>query len=169
MSAKNTPSNFWSKIRIGEPHECWEWQGAKTNAGYGSLTWHGLQVQAHRVSYYLSIGNLGLLTGFDRNEGGRKTYKRFVLHRCDNRPCCNPAHLFLGSLRTNMLDAYTKGRKVQPRSKHVNAKLTAEQVKEIRRKYDAGDAMQIPLAKEYGVSQRAISLIVRRETYKDVQ
>jgi hypothetical protein len=68
-----------------------------------------------------------------------------------------------------MLDAYTKGRKVQPRSKHVNAKLTTEQVKEIRRKYDVGEAMQIPLAKEYGVSQRAISLIVRRETYKDVQ
>jgi len=169
MSAKNTPDNFWSKVHIGKPHECWEWQGARTSSGYGNLTWHGLHVQAHRIAYYLSSGNIGLLTGFDRKEGGRKTYKRFVLHRCDNRPCCNPAHLFLGSLRTNMLDAYVKGRKIQPRSKHVNAKLTAEQVKEIRRKYDSGMTLQIHLAKEYGVSQRVISLIVRRETYKDVQ
>jgi hypothetical protein len=68
-----------------------------------------------------------------------------------------------------MLDAYAKGRKAQPRSKHVNAKLTSEQVKEIRQKYDSGAAFQIHLAKEYGVSQRVISLIVRRETYKDVQ
>lgn len=56
----------------------------------------------------------------------------------------------------------------QPRSKHANAKLTPEQVRDIRQRYDAGLALQIHLAKEFGVSQRTISLIVRRETYKDV-
>jgi hypothetical protein len=67
-----------------------------------------------------------------------------------------------------MLDAYAKGRKVQPRSEHVNAKLTPDQVREIRCRYDSGAALQAHLAKEYGVSQRTVSLIVRRETYKDI-
>jgi hypothetical protein len=167
MSAKNTPENFWSKVHMGQPDECWEWQGATTSAGYGNLSWHGLHVQAHRVAYFLSYGGIALATQF-RQEGRARQYRRFVLHRCDNRRCCNPQHLFLGSMRANLLDAYEKGRKVQPRSRHVNAKLTPAQVREIRRRYDAGEARQVPLAKEYGVSQRVISLIVRRETYKDV-
>lgn len=175
---KNTPDNFWSKVRIGEPHECWEWQGRRLHLGhgkrtYGQLRWHGKYVLAHRVAYYLANGEIEPLTGSSKLKGNRASlfasYKMFVLHKCDNMPCCNPSHLFLGSLQTNNLDAYAKGRNVQLQSKHVNAKLTPDQVREIRRRYDAGETTQIPLAKEYGVSQRAISFIVRRETYRDVQ
>jgi hypothetical protein len=72
-------------------------------------------------------------------------------------------------MRANQLDAYAKGRKTQPQSQHVNAKLTATQVTEIRQLYDAGEMHQIPLARAYGVSQRVISLIVRRESYKDIK
>jgi hypothetical protein len=167
MSAKNTPENFWCRVRRGGPTECWEWQGSKTSSGYGNLAWHGAPVQAHRVAYFLTFGGIGLETGF-RHAGRAKTYKRFVLHKCDNRLCCNPEHLFLGSMRANQLDAYQKGRKRQPQSGHTNAKLTAAQVREIRRRYDCGEAKQVPLAKEFGVSQRVISLIVRRESYKDI-
>jgi hypothetical protein len=67
-----------------------------------------------------------------------------------------------------MLDAYDKGRKVQPKSRHANAKLTAAQVIAIRQRYDAGENTQQQLAAEFGVSQRVISLIVRRESYKDI-
>lgn len=167
MSAKNTPESFWARVNQTSDAECWEWQGTCTSSGYGSLTWHGKHVQAHRLAYALTRGGIALLTGF-RQLDRAKNYKRFVLHRCDNRRCCNPKHLFLGSMSTNLKDAYTKKRKVQPRSEHANAKLSPEQVREIRRRYDTGEALQIPLAKEYGVSQRAISLVVRRETYKDV-
>ena len=167
MSAKNTPENFWSKVKIAGSNDCWEWQGAKTSSGYGNLSWHGVHAQAHRVSYFLTHGGVALTTNF-RQEGVAKRYKRFVLHRCDNRACCNPKHLFLGSMRANQLDAYAKGRKVQPQSNHTNAKLTAVQVQDIRDRYDRGEALQTPLAIEYKVSQRAISLIVRRETYKDI-
>jgi len=167
MSIKNTPESFWARVQIRQPDECWEWQGAKTSSGYGNLSWHGIHVQAHRVAYYLTNRGIKLATSF-RQPGVAKSYRRFVLHRCDNRPCCNPAHLFLGSMRTNQLDAYSKGRKLQPRSKHVNAKLTATQVREIRDRYDRGEDLQIPLAKEFDVSQRVISQIIRRETYKDV-
>ena len=166
MSHKNTPENFWSKVRKPNPTDCWEWQGSLTSGGYGNLMWHGRVVQAHRVAYFLTYDGIELETGF--RDGAAKTGKQFVLHRCDNRKCCNPDHLFLGSMRDNQLDAYQKKRREQPKSKHANAKLTPEQIKEIRSRYDAGGIGQIPLSKEFGVSQRAISLIVRRETYKDI-
>lgn len=168
MSAKNTPESFWSRVAKGAPHECWEWQGSRTSAGYGNLSWCGSPVQAHRVAYFLAVGGISLLTGF-RHDGRAKRYRRFVLHRCDNRLCCNPAHLFLGSMRTNLLDAYAKGRKTQPRSNHANAKLTPEQVRHIRKVYDAGGVRQVDLAAQFGVSQRVISQVIRGETYKDVQ
>lgn len=168
MSAKNTPENFWSRVSIADPDDCWEWQGAITSSGYGNLSWHGVHVQAHRVAYYLTNGQIALETGF-RHKGKAKRYKRFVLHKCDNRKCCNPDHLFLGSMSSNQKDAYGKGRKQQPRSTHANAKLSPENVREIRRKYDTGQAKQTDLAAEFGVSQRVISLVVRRESYKDVK
>jgi len=167
MSPRNTPLNFWSKVRREADDACWEWQGTKTSSGYGSLSWHGKHVQAHRLAYALTYGGVSLETNF-RQLGKAKRYRRFVLHRCDNRLCCNPKHLYLGSMRTNLLDAYRKGRKTQPRSKHTNAKLSPAQVRAIRRRYDAGGVRQVDLAVEFGVSQVSISLVVRRETYKDV-
>jgi DNA-binding XRE family transcriptional regulator len=157
-----TPEQFWSRVLRLSPNDCWEWQGSITSSGYGNLSWHGSPVQAHRLAYYLSIGGVSLHTGF-RVPGVARKYRRFVLHRCDNRKCCNPAHLFLGSMRSNLLDAYAKGRKKQPRSE-----LTPAEVRRIRGIYNAGGATQVELAAKYGVSQRAISLIVRNETYKDV-
>jgi Mor family transcriptional regulator len=71
-------------------------------------------------------------------------------------------------MRANMLDAYAKGRKAQPKSEHVNAKLTPAQVRAIRGDYTKNGTRQVDLAKQYCVSQRTISLIVRHETYKDV-
>ena len=168
MSPRNTPENFWRRVVRGADDACWGWQGARTSSGYGNLTWHGEHVQAHRVAYYLYYGGVSLLTGF-RLEGRAKQYKRFVLHTCDNRLCCNPKHLFLGSMRANLLDAYHKGRKVQPRSKHANAKLTPKQVRELRAAYDSGGVHQVDLALQYGVSQKAVSLIVRRESYRDIK
>lgn len=167
MSAKNTPEKFWARVHVGHPNECWDWLGAITSSGYGNLSWNGNHVQAHRVAYFLTYGGVGLTTGF-RHEGRAKAYRRFVLHRCDNRLCCNPEHLFLGSMRANLLDAYAKGRKQQPRSGHSNAKLTPQQVRMVRHLYDTGETTQTLLAKKFGVSQRVISLVVRRESYKDV-
>ncbi len=72
----------------------------------------------------------------------------------------------IGSYSDNQRDAYTKKRRTQPQGEaHTNAKLTNEQAAEIRRRYKASE-YQVPLAKEYGVSQRVISLIVRGESYK---
>jgi hypothetical protein len=167
MARRNTPDDFWRRVTRGADSECWEWQGSKSSTGYGTVAWHGRVVPTHRLAYALHYGGISLDTGF-RILGRAKSYRRFVLHKCDNRLCCNPNHLFLGSMRTNQLDAYKKGRKTQPRSGHVNAKLSPDEVRDIRASYDRGEKTQVALAGEYGVSQRAISLVVRRETYKDV-
>ncbi len=159
MSHKQTTESFWARVNKGDPHECWEWSGATNSTGYGTVAWHGHNYTTHRVAAWLS----GMVESPSRPPHSRD--KGHVLHKCDNRRCCNPNHFFVGSYADNQLDAYRKKRRSQPKGeKHANAKLTNKQAEEIRKRYAAGE-YQVPLAKEYGVSQVVISLIVRGETY----
>lgn len=160
MSKKQTPENFWSKVRKGVNDECWEWQGCTNSTGYGTVGWHGRNYTAHRIAAFLS----NLVKSPSRP--AHSTDKGHVLHKCDNRRCCNPSHFMIGSYSDNQRDAYSKKRKVQPKGeKHTNAKLTDEQAEQIRQRYAAGE-YQAPMAKEFGVSQTVISLIVRGGSYK---
>jgi hypothetical protein len=159
MSEKQTAESFWARVKKTE--SCWEWQGAMNSTGYGSVGWHGKTRSAHRVAAYLS----GMLTDMKAPNSSDRA-STHVLHKCDNRKCCNPQHLFLGSYRDNMLDAYKKNRKSQLKGEaHTNAKLSNKQAQEIRMRYKKGEK-QIPLAKEFKVSQKVISLIIRNEAYK---
>lgn len=161
MSAKQTAESFWGKVS-GDRRErngCWEWRGARNSTGYGSVSWHGKVYTAHRVAAWLT----GLVESPSAPTNSRD--KTHILHKCDNRACCNPSHFFLGSFTDNMRDAYTKKRKSQPKGEaHTNAKLTNKQAAKIRRLYDIG-MTQTVLANKFGVSQRTISLIIRKETY----
>lgn len=158
MSAKQTPESFWAGVKPVKSG-CWEWQGCCNSSGYGTVRWHGANYTAHRIAAWLA----GLVDTPKAPSVGDNT---FVLHKCDNRKCCNPKHFFLGSYSDNQLDAYSKGRKAQPRgSRHVNAKLTPRQIRAIRNAYVKNGARQVDLALVYGVSQTCISKIVRQETY----
>jgi DNA-binding transcriptional regulator YiaG len=163
MSRRQTAESFWARVQ-GDRRKrngCWEWQGSCNSTGYGTVGWHGKNYTAHRVSAWLS--------GLIKDPAAPKTPKEksYVLHKCDNRKCCNPTHFFIGSYSDNQLDAYTKKRKVQPKGgNHVNAKLTNKQAVEIRRAYEVHGLTQKQLANKFDVSQRTISLIVRGETYK---
>lgn len=160
MSKKQTADSFWNRVAVGKLNECWEWQGSCNNTGYGTVSWDSKRYTAHRIAAWL--GHLVKSPAAPKS----KRDPTHVLHKCDNRKCCNLGHFFLGNYSNNQKDAYKKKRKSQPNgAAHANAKLTTKQVVQIRKRYTQGE-LQVPLAREFKVSQRAISLIVRGETYK---
>lgn len=89
-------TRFWAKVDRRAPDECWPWQGGRTARGYGFLS---INNQTHRAHRYALTS-----TGIDVPVGS------VVLHLCDNPPCCNPAHLKVGSALENNRDMVAKGR-----------------------------------------------------------
>lgn len=150
---------FWAKVPERRPADgCWEWLGARMGGthNYGQLRIQGKLLYAHRTSFELHHGPVP--TGLR------------VLHRCDNPPCVNPAHLFAGTAMANSRDMAQKGRsrnRAFPGSQNGHAKLNEDEVRLIRDRFAAGER-QTALASEYGVSQALISLIVKREAWKHV-
>lgn len=104
-SPNNYLLRFWSKVNKEPGHgpngDCWEWT-ASTTLGYGHFVLEGKHMNASRVSFKVSNPEIILST------------KDFVCHSCDNPPCCNPAHLFLGTHKENMQDMVSKGRSGGP-------------------------------------------------------
>lgn len=141
-------TRFWRKVNKTET--CWLWTGSTTD-GYGMIgTENSRAVRgAHRVSWELAHGPIpaGLC----------------VLHRCDVRACVRPDHLFLGTRDDNMRDRNQKGRQAQ-HERHGKARLSAEEVAEIRKKSAAG-ATQRALASSYGVGKGTIQHIVSDKTW----
>ena len=88
-------ANFWRMVDVGEPDECWPWTGGGDR--YGKIKVRRMSVSAHRFAWQVANGPI---------PDGMS-----VLHTCDNPPCCNPSHLFLGTNSDNMRDMVTKGRR----------------------------------------------------------
>lgn len=151
-------ARFWSRVDKAGPvpahcpelGNCWVWTGKRNDSGYGVLTgMHGEKWQrAHRVSWLLAHSAPGDL---------------LVLHKCDNRACIRPDHLFLGTDLDNVTDAIAKRRNSPPPIRHGEAnnkaKLTSCQVQEIRRLYSRG-VSQPELVTMFDATQTTISNIV---------
>ena len=131
---------------------CIEWTKGKFHFGHGQITYNGRPERTHRIAWMLKHGPI---------PDGMS-----VLHTCDNPPCCNDEHLFLGTQTDNMDDRTTKGR-IPKGAKHGSAKLTDADVREIRRRVSIGETQQ-SLAKIYKVSQPVISSIKRRATWTHI-
>lgn len=149
---------FWLKVEKGNPDECWAWQGTTDSSGYGILR-RGRQrnFRAHRLSWEIHNGGIP--------EGLR------VLHRCDNPPCVNPDHLFLGTQADNVADMDAKGRRRSPGLRGAangRAKLGARSVRAIRERYAAGGTTYARLAGEFGVTKATIRRVINRETWDHV-
>lgn len=98
MSRKNTKESFESKIE--KTDSCWNWLGVINSSGYGSIRFDGKKIGVHRLAYEIMIGPV--------------SENLFVLHKCDNRICVNPDHLWLGTQTDNLKDMYQKGRQGNP-------------------------------------------------------
>lgn len=160
MAPKKTPAalRFWKSVEKTDSG-CWLWTGTTTVDGYGHFSVGSRSdgsrrmVRAHRVAWRLAHGKIP--DGY------------LVLHKCDRPACVNPAHLFLGTHIENMADMRKKGRSLNGR-RNPNAKLTEDQVREIRHRYMSGGTTQKKLAAAYGVNQSMISKIVRGDNWKKV-
>ena len=149
---KQDADRFWSKVDNRSQGECWEWQGFIESDGYGRLTVSGKDWRSHRYSWLIANGVSpdGLV----------------VCHRCDNRRCVNPDHLFLGTNAENMQDKIDKGRQTHG-SRHGSAKLTEADIPKIVEAYNSGKS-QTEVGALFGVSQDLVSRVLRREIWRHV-
>ena len=147
---------FWSKVDQGGPDECWPWLAHRKSSGYGQFVVRkGVFMTSSRVALALTIGR-----PLDLGE--------LACHRCDNPPCCNPAHLFPGSVVDNALDSVAKGRARRAWGvDHPSAKLTVEQVREIRSHADR-HGLGVELARQYGVTKNTIYAIRSLKKWRHV-
>lgn len=145
--------NFWCKVDRRGPDECWPWLAGKVK-GYGMFRLRPVgSFIVTRIMYYLTTG--------------KQPGPLCACHKCDKPGCCNPAHLFLGTLADNVADRDAKGRGCINRVEGVdtwNVKLTEEQVLEIR----ASGETQYALADKYGLGQPTISKIRSRKAWKHI-
>jgi hypothetical protein len=143
---------FWSRVnRSGGPDSCWPWTKHRDKKGYGRFAYSrdANDRFAHRLAWAFTHGHPGEL---------------LVCHRCDNPPCCNPSHLFLGTVADNNADRDAKGRGNRG-TKNGQVVLTEAQVCAIRSTYAAGGISQDALGKQYGIDQGHVSRIVNRKLW----
>jgi hypothetical protein len=150
----NSIDKFWNKVdKTSNPNGCWIWTGYTFKRGYGLLQLKGIKWTTHRLSYTLLKGNI--------------PDNMYVCHTCDNPSCVRPEHLFLGTHNDNMQDRDTKGRTLKG-NQNGNAKLTEQQVLEIRNLYVTTKISYKQLALRYNVSEYPISQIINRKLWKHI-
>lgn len=167
---KTFDERLWEKVDKRGEDECWEWQGSKSyKYGYGVIRKERKLVYAHRHVYQIV-----------NNEVLDKEI--FVCHHCDNPPCCNPKHLFPGTVVDNNRDTFKKGRyasgdktgarkypeKMPRGERNGKAKLRESDIREIRNLYAEGGVKYPDLAKVFGVTNTTIMNIVRRKFWKHI-
>ena len=149
---QNIYARFLSKTDTqGFQHDmCWIWKGASKGNGYGNIRHNQHNITAHRLSYMLFVGDI---------PQGKE-----VCHKCDNRKCVNPDHLFLGTREDNMQDAKQKRRTTGGSRKH----LKESDVQEIRQRLAAGVPLHI-ISARFNITQERINSIRRGDTYSGVK
>jgi len=143
--------NFFDKIDIGGEDECWEWNSRRDDCGYGRIDIYGRPVLAHRFSYKLQIGEI--------------PSRLDVLHSCDNPPCCNPKHFFLGTQADNMKDKMLKGRAAKG-SNNGNSTLTESKVIEMRKLHSTGLFTTAEIASIFNEGLTNTHYVINRKTWR---
>lgn len=150
LAAKDI-KRFWSKVRrVDDVLACWEWYGGIW-LKYGRLKIRpsGRFIRSHRLAFYLITGE----------------WPDFVMHACDNPPCCNPLHLRAGDCVQNNADRKAKGRSLMG-ERSPQAKLTSADVRKIRADLITNGGRLANLAREYGITREAVWAIKVRKNWK---
>ena len=142
-------NDFWSLLDKGSPDGCWTWTKC-TSSGYGITYITGSAKKAHRHAYELANGPIPA--------------GAVICHTCDNPPCCNPAHLFAGTVADNWHDAIRKGRAVlipppMRGAKHPSAKLSEDERRQVLQMKENGMSMR-GIGRHFEVSECTIRHIV---------
>lgn len=143
------------KNYVTKTSSCWNWNGDRYDSGYGRLRDRNKrQVRAHRFFYEQVYGVIpeGLC----------------ALHKCDNRACVNPDHIFVGTKKDNMQDCLKKKRHkyiAHHGEDNGMSKLSKEKVTKIRELWAKGGIYQSDIAKKFGVTQQVISKVVNYKTW----
>jgi len=134
---------------------CWEWVGRVDEDGYGRIEYEGKDQPASRVMWIVCKGPIPADV--------------LVCHTCDNPPCINPDHLFLGSNAENTADSVAKGRRkgINLGESNNMTSLTDEVVRQIRSE-EASGVTQIEIARKRGIPKVTVHNVVRRKTWKRV-
>ncbi len=139
------------KIHISESH-CWEWSTPFNTYGYGLIHIKRKQLMAHIVAYRIYKGSTNGLC---------------VLHKCDNPPCCNPDHLFLGTKKDNTQDMMRKGRGLVG-EKNGQSKLTNLQAQEIRELAKTKQYTQKQIGLMFGITASTVNAIFNERSRKSI-
>lgn len=146
-------SRFWKKVLKSGIEDCWLWNGTIANH-YGKFTLiDGTQTTAHRVSWQIVNGIIDSKT-------------KLVCHKCDNRLCVNPNHLFIGTAQENTNDMVSKGRS-RTGTKHSLSKMSETDIKLMRFLYSIG-ARQKCLASWFGLKRPSVNQIVHRKLWRHI-
>lgn len=156
---------FWSKVRKGRRDECWPWLASSRGVGYGAFKVGNKVIDAHRFAYELHHG-AAPLPGI------------WICHKCDNRACCNPAHLVAGTPLDNHGDMVARGRRVDPtvvseRNKRLGikpprtTKLTDEQAALVIALASQG-LRHYTIAERVGVCRASVSKIIAGTQWPDL-
>lgn len=148
-------ARFLSNVDQLASDQCWNWRGIDNSNGYRRFSYKDQHRLAHRVAYEIFFGPIP--------EGMN------VCHRCDNRKCVNPEHLWLGTQSDNLSDAVAKGRMRLPDTsgaRNGNTALTWEKVRAIREMHGRG-IRKFHIAKLFGVSASTVGNITNHETWKE--
>lgn len=144
---EDVEQRFWAKVdRSGGENACWEWQGSRV-LGYGQIMHEGKLYTTHRLAYLLTRGRIdkGL----------------HVLHHCDNKACCNPKHLHLGTPKDNAREAAL-------RKRHPRQQLSMTDAFRVLSRYAIDEVPRSQIAKEFGCSVTVVRNVTNGESFPDI-
>ena len=144
--------SFWSKVCILDNSDCWNWIMSKDREGYGRFVFRKVEYRSHRISWYLFNGSL--------------PDNKLVLHKCDNKSCVNPNHLYCGTHQDNKFDR--ESRNPVPADKYASnkSKLYSGEVWLIRKIFNSSiKVSQLYVSKMFNISQPTVSLVLKSKYF----